>query len=111
MLRDRGNKKWTAMMLTEHVRDIREWYESDNDVPEPAYDEFSLNALGDDLNMAYQTKADVCISYWKNKRVEKHHGQIVELLTNEQMIKIKTNDYPLKLKLYLRHIIKIDILE
>ena len=111
MIKDRGNKKWTAMMLTEHVRDMREWYESDNDVPEPEYDEYSLNALADDLNMAYQTKCHVRISYWKNKRAEIHQGQIVELLANEQMIKIRSSDYPLKIKLYLRHIIKIDILE
>ena len=42
MLKDRGNKKWTAMMLTEHVAKIRKWQESAYDIPEPEYDEFKL---------------------------------------------------------------------
>ena len=107
MLRDRGNKKWAAMMLTEHVRDIREWYESDNDIPEPEYDEFSLNALADDLNMAYQANANVKIIYWINKRVEIHEGKVIDLLVNEQAIKFRADIY--NAKLYLQHIIKIDI--
>ena len=45
------------MMLIEHVRDLRDWNESDFDVPEPEYDEASLNALADDLNIAYQSKS------------------------------------------------------
>lgn len=107
MLKDRGNKKWTAMMLTEHVRDIREWYESDNDVPEPEYDEISLNALADDLNIAYQTKVNVCIGYWKDKRSAEYQGQIVELLPNELAIKLRTDGF--NSKLYLKHIIKVNI--
>ncbi|QCR33102.1 YolD-like family protein [Lysinibacillus sp. SGAir0095] len=109
MLKDRGNKKWTAMMLTEHVRDIREWYESDNDITEPQYDEFSLNALADDLNIAYQANSNISINYWKNKRSEEFHGQILELLPNDQAIKISTDDFPFKL--YLKYIIKVDIYE
>ncbi|MDN4495488.1 YolD-like family protein [Ureibacillus aquaedulcis] len=68
MLKDRGNKKWTAMMLTEHVSDLRDWYESDFDVPEPDYDEVSLSSIADDLNIAYQAKSTVRIYYWSNKR-------------------------------------------
>ncbi len=29
MIRDRGNIKWTAMMLPEHVKLLREWQEQD----------------------------------------------------------------------------------
>lgn len=108
MIQDRGNKKWTAMMLTEHVRDIREWYESDKDIPEPQYDEASLNALADDLNIAYQEKLLVCISYWNNKRVEEYEGYIVELYPNDQAIKIKANESYFKFN--LKYIIKLDIL-
>ncbi|MFC7686819.1 YolD-like family protein [Ureibacillus sp. GCM10028918] len=94
------------MMLTEHVRDLRDWYESDFDVPEPDYDEASLNSIADDLNIAYQAKANVCIYYWSDKRVEVHEGLVVDLLVNEQAIKIQADIY--NAKLYLQHIIKLD---
>jgi len=75
-------------VFTEHVRDIREWYESDNTVLEPEYDEFSLYALADDLNIAYQSKSNIRISYWRNNWVKEHERQIYELLSNEQAIRI-----------------------
>jgi len=107
MLKDRGSKKWTAMMLTEHVKDIREWYESGNDIPEPQYDEFSLNALADELNIAFQTRSTVQINYWGNKRAEKYEGQIIELLPNEQVMKLRTNEF--NILLHLKYVIKLDI--
>lgn len=107
MIKDRGNIKWTAMMLTEHVREIRAWYESDNDVEEPEYDEFSINALADDLNISYETQVNVRITYWVNKRTETFEGEIVELLPNEQAIKIKSKENVYKLK--LKYIIKVHL--
>ncbi|WP_036201516.1 YolD-like family protein [Ureibacillus sinduriensis] len=107
MLKDRGNKKWTAMMLTEHVTDLRNWYESDNDIPEPEFDEFSLNSLADDLNIAFQTKSNVRITYWSNKRTENYEGEIIELLPNEQAVRIKINDY--SIKLLLKNIVKLNV--
>ena len=109
MIQDRGNKKWTAMMLTEHVRDLRDWYESDNDVLEPHYDDVSLNALADDVNIAYQAKSNVRINYWKNKRSEWYQGQIIELLPNDQAIKFQIEDSISKLN--LKYIIKFDIFD
>ncbi len=107
MIRDRGNIKWTAMMLPEHVALLREWNESDQDITEPEYDEFELNVIADELNIAYQSKSNVRIKYWINKRVQEMEGQIIELLPNEQAIKIKTsNGYS---RVQLKHILNIKI--
>lgn len=103
--KDRGSIKWTALMLPEHVKEIREWYESDNDIQEPEYDEYSLNALAEDLNIAYKAKSNVRILYWINKRLESYEGQIIELFPNEQAMKIRTEDNVTKLK--LKYIIKV----
>lgn len=107
MIRDRGSVKWVSMMLPEHVKGLRQWYSSDNDVREPEYDEFSLNAIADEINIAYKAKSNVRISYWNNKRAKEYEGQIVELLPNDQSIKIKVNDY--NVKLHLKHIIKLNV--
>lgn len=105
--KDRGVVKWTSLMLPEHVKDIREWYMSDNDIAEPNYDEYSLNSLADDINIAYQSKSNVCITYWINKRTKIFEGQIIELLPNEQAIRIKSLDTVTKLK--MKHILKVYI--
>lgn len=105
--RDRGSIKWTAMMLPEHVKEIRDWFNSDNDIPVPEYDEFSLNAFADDLNIAYQARSIVRVIYWVNKRLAVYEGEILELFPNEQAIKLKSKDNISKLK--LKYIIKVDI--
>lgn len=107
MIKDRLNKKWTALMLTEHVKEIRDWYESDLDILEPQYDEFTLNSLADDLNAAYQSKSIIRIIYWVNRRTEEYEGQIVSLLPNDSAIKIKLMDNGCSFKLSLQYIIKV----
>ena len=108
MLKDRGNKKWIAMMLPEHVAKIRGWLESANDIPEPEHDEFSLNALADNINIAYQAKSVVRIFYWINKKSEIHEGYVVELLPGDQAIRIEMDGFIVKL--HLKNMIKLDIL-
>ena len=94
------------MMLIEHVRNLRDWNESDFDILEPEYDEASLIALADDLNIAYQSKTNVKIIYRVNKSLEVHEGVIVALLANEQAIKFSADIY--NATLYLQHIVKVD---
>lgn len=39
MLKDRGNIKWTSLMLPEHVGVLRKWAEDIDKVPRPELDE------------------------------------------------------------------------
>ena len=39
MIRDRGRKKWTAMMLPEHITKLRDWVGKDSYEEKPAIDE------------------------------------------------------------------------
>ena len=41
MLRDRGNIKWTAMMLPEHVQRLRTWQQEDQQITKPTFDEWT----------------------------------------------------------------------
>lgn len=91
------------MMLPEHVKGIRDWYESDNDVPEPKFDDFELNLLADEINIAYQSKSNVKIKYWIDKREKEIEGEITDLLPHEQAIRINHT------KIMMKQIIKVDI--
>lgn len=45
MLKDRGTKKWVAMMLPEHVAGVKEVIEEQNKIEQPVLDEDKLNDI------------------------------------------------------------------
>lgn len=47
MIRDRGNIKWTSMMLPEHVKELREWKEEDGKNQKPELDEQKMEEMND----------------------------------------------------------------
>ncbi|MDR4318377.1 YolD-like protein [Niallia circulans] len=45
MLKDRGTKKWVAMMLPEHVAGVKKVIESQNKIEQPVLNEDKLNDI------------------------------------------------------------------
>ena len=82
MLRDRGNIKWTAMMLPEHVQRLRNWQQETKQIKKPAYDEWTLQALGEELMQAYLGKKEVLLEVWYQKACTEYRG-IITALNNE----------------------------
>ncbi len=82
MIRDRGNIKWTAMMLPEHVKLLREWQEQDQYVKKPELDEWALQELSEQLQLAYNQKSEVELKVWEEKQVYKVTGVIAKLNTS-----------------------------
>ena len=81
MIRDRGNIKWTAMMLPEHVKLLQEWKAQDENVEKPELDEWGLQDLNEQLQIAYANNLEVELSIWKEKRIFKVIGIITKLDT------------------------------
>ncbi|SOC39587.1 YolD-like family protein [Ureibacillus acetophenoni] len=79
MIRDRGNIKWTAMMLPEHVKLLREWQEQDKYVKKPELDEWALQELSEQLQLAYNQKREVELKVWEEKQIYKATGIITKL--------------------------------
>src|SRR5690606_75550 len=63
-IKDRGRIKWTAMMLTEHVDMLKEWQEEDRYNSRPALNEFDLEAIFEEIQLAYKRQCDVEIRIW-----------------------------------------------
>lgn len=78
-VQDRGALKWTALMLPEHIRMLREWKEEDNRVPKPELDEFDLQTLQENIEIALMRKCEVEIQVWKDFQFYYHTGKITEL--------------------------------
>jgi hypothetical protein len=64
-IKDRGRIKWTAMMLPEHVEMLREWQQEDWYNRKPNLDEFDLEAIFDEIQLAYRRQCDVEIRIWR----------------------------------------------
>lgn len=78
---DRGKKKWTAMMLTEHLVELRKDEAEYYDVSRPQLDEFDLQALQEEVDRALTSKLETRITTWKDGRLEYHRGIIHEVST------------------------------
>lgn len=66
-IKDRGTIKWTAMMLPEHVQMLRDWQSQERSDARPYLDEFDLEALYEEIHLAYKRHCLVEIRVW--------HGQ------------------------------------
>ena len=79
MIRDRGNIKWTAMMLPEHVKELRKWMDQDNYTERPELNEWDLQLIQEELELAYKKKCETLVKTWVDGRIIHHQG-IVEAI-------------------------------
>lgn len=75
-VQDRGNLKWTALMLPEHIRMLREWYEEDHRIPRPDLDEFDLRQIQEELDVGLKRNCEMKIETWHDEQVTEHRGRI-----------------------------------
>lgn len=68
MIRDRGTIKWTAMMLPEHVKILREWAEEDTYQEQPKLDEQQIEEMNIALCRAIEEGGELMITYYGEKR-------------------------------------------
>ncbi len=78
-IKDRGIKKWQGMMLTEHTVAIRDWQEKDNYIDRPQLDDWELEAIQMELELAYKWQSDASITVWRKGRTIPYNGKILEL--------------------------------
>lgn len=73
---DRGNKKWTALMLSEHIRELRLWMDEDNYEERPELDDFTLQSIQEEIETAYKRKYQILIQTWKDGKFVTRGGAI-----------------------------------
>lgn len=64
MIRDRGNMKWTSMMLPEHVKLLRNWSEADTYQEKPELDEQQLEQFNEIICMAMEEHVELVFTYY-----------------------------------------------
>ena len=79
MIRDRGNIKWTAMMLPEHVVELRRWMDGESYTERPELNEWDLQLIQEELELACKRKCETLVKTWVNGKVVQFRGIIEEI--------------------------------
>jgi len=85
-LKDRGNKKWTAMMLIEHRKRLKELKESEKDREKPILDDQEKAAINFKLQQAVQNNLPGEIKYYEDKRFKTASGVIKKVNLNQKEV-------------------------
>jgi hypothetical protein len=85
-LKDRGNKKWTAMMLIEHRKRLKELKESEKDRKKPVLDDQEKEEINYKLQQAFQQKLQIEVKYHEDKRFKTASGIIKKVKSNRKEI-------------------------
>lgn len=78
-IRDRGSKKWTAMMLPEHVEALREWLDEDNYIEKPEFDDWELQLIQEEIEIGFKRKNIVFVRTWQEGKIITFQGVIKEI--------------------------------
>ncbi|WML45202.1 YolD-like family protein [Neobacillus sp. PS3-40] len=76
MIRDRGRIKWTAMMLPEHVKLLRDWVKEDMYEQKKTMDEQQLECMNEILSEAMEYDQLVTITHYRNRTYEIVIGKV-----------------------------------
>ena len=88
MIRDRGRIKWTAMMLPEHVSQLREWQAEDAFSKREYPDEQQLEEWNYKIDTALERNGIVSIEYWLGQEVRTATGFIQKIDALQGMLYI-----------------------
>lgn len=105
-LKDRGNKKWTAMMLIEHRKRLKELKESEKDIKKPILDDQEKEEINYKLQQAVQQNLPVEIKYYKDKRFKTNSGVIKKVSSNRKEI-IISEEGGEQQKIYLNNLLDL----
>lgn len=108
-IKDRGKIKWQGMFLTEHVQALRELAEEGMRMPQPKLDEYDLQLIQEEMDIALKRRCNVIIHTWKDGKVVRHHGTIVNI--NQQSRFLTYEDPFKKRSLNIDEIVSINMVD
>ncbi|MDP4083760.1 MAG: YolD-like family protein [Bacillota bacterium] len=76
MIRDRGRIKWTAMMLPEHVKLLRDWVKEDTYEQKKRLDEQQHERLNGTLSEAMEFDQWLTITHYRDQNYEIVIGKV-----------------------------------
>ncbi|WP_342598346.1 YolD-like family protein [Psychrobacillus sp. FSL H8-0483] len=108
-VRDRGSKKWVAMMLPEHVKMLRDYNEEIKKVARPDLNEFDYEAIQEQIELAMKRNVEIKIKRWKEGEFLYNRGTIQWIDLTKRTIEVEDPFRCFELK--IDEIVDVTILE
>jgi hypothetical protein len=94
--KDRGNKKWTAMMLIDHRDRLKKLKEHEDDREKPILDDQEKAAINSKLQQAIDNNLSVAVKYYEDKEFKTISGTIKKVDVSRRIIIISDKKIPIK---------------
>ncbi|MBL4952077.1 YolD-like family protein [Neobacillus sp. YIM B02564] len=88
MLKDRGTKKWTAMMLPEHVRELKKCLNDEIKIKRPILDEQKIERMEETIIEALDANQTLEFSIYEDGFIEVYTGKITFIDHIQKQFKI-----------------------
>lgn len=76
MLKDRGNMKWTAMMLPEHLVHLKEWKREQFYDKKREITEWELEEIEQTIQRAFKMRKLIKLTLWDHNKLHDEIGKI-----------------------------------
>lgn len=76
MINDRGNMKWTSMMLPEHLVQLKEWKKEQYYDKKRELTEWELGEIEQTIQRAFKSKKIITLTLWSNNRIHDKNGLV-----------------------------------
>ncbi len=96
---DRGNKKWSAMLLPEHRERLRQMAEDEQKLVKPRLDADQWEDLNYKLQAALIEKRIVTITHFKHDALVNVTGIISKCDPINRILHVQEGEHPIKIKL------------
>ena len=90
-MHDRGNIKWTSLMLPEHVELLQNFFD-ENKIEKPILSEDKLEEIQYTLEEAFHHKLALAITYFKRDKKLGVQGEIEKFNPLQQVLVLQTFD-------------------
>jgi len=88
-IKDRGNKKWTSLMLVEHKNRLRRLKESENNRQKPELDQQRKEEIEFKLKEAQKRDKLLEITFFEDRSFKKLQGRLQKIEQQKQIIELK----------------------
>lgn len=91
MLHDRGSMKWTAMMLPEHLDEIRKWKQEQYHDKKRELTEWELEEIEQTIQRAFKLSKLVRLTLWDNHKLHDEVGKVTGADTYKKELLLETD--------------------
>ena len=108
VIKDRGNIKWTSLMLVEHKRKLKQYKKVQYQKEKPDIDEQYLQKMNYQLGKALAENLQIKLVYFNKGKYNTLQGYVKKNTRNSKLLTVISEDRNLNIK--LKNIIDLELL-